>query len=173
MGRLRLLPTVMAAATLLVLLAFFGIVRQNLEQMRTLRDGTALIEHTLQVQRELDRVLMQVSEADGSARRYLLTPADEALAEFAQARANLDASLIRLQELTRDNAEQQRRLERLRAATTARLQSADRVLEVRRAHSLDAALELARATDVGRWRTEIRDVAAELESYEATPSYQQ
>src|SRR5690242_6361665 len=121
MGRFRLLPTVMAAATLLVLLAFFGIIRQNLAQMRTLRDETSLIEHTLQVQRELDRVLMQVSEADSSARRYLLTPGDEALAEFVQAKANLDASLTRLQELTRDNPPQQRRIERLRAATTRRL----------------------------------------------------
>jgi signal transduction histidine kinase len=168
MGRFRLLPTVMAAATLLVLLAFLNFVRQNLEQMRTLRDQTSLIEHTLQVQRELDRVLMQVSEADSSARRYLLTPGGEALAEFAQARGDLDASLTRLQGLTRDNADQQRRIERLRAATTARLQSADRILEVRRTHSLDAALELARATDVGRWRAEIRDVAAELETSEAT-----
>jgi signal transduction histidine kinase len=168
MGRFRLLPTVMAAATLLVLLAFFGIVRQNLEQMRTLRDETSLIEHTLQVQRELDRVLMQVSEVDSGARRYLLTPGDEALAEFAQARANLEASLTRLQQLTADNAQQQARIERLRTATNGRLKGADRIFEVRRTHSLDAALELARAIDVARWRIEIRDVAAELETTEAT-----
>jgi signal transduction histidine kinase len=168
MRRFRLLPTVMAAATLLVLLASFGIIRQNLAQMRTLRDETSLIEHTLQVQSELDRVLMQVSEADSGARRYLLTPNDDALAEFAQAKANLDASLTRLQDLTRDNLPQQRRAERLRAAATGRLLSADRILEVRRTKSLDAALEMARASDVGRWRTEIRDVAAELETSEAS-----
>src|SRR5438105_11979116 len=97
----RLLPAIMAAATLLVLLAFLGIVRQNLAQMRTLRDETSLIEHTLQVQRELDRVQLQVSEADSGARRYLLTPGDDALAEFAQARSNLESSLTRLQQLTR------------------------------------------------------------------------
>jgi signal transduction histidine kinase len=163
----RLLPAVMAAATLLVLLAFFGIVRQNLAQMRTLRDETALIEHTLQVQRELDRVLMQVSEADSNARRFLLTPGDEALADFAQARANLDTSLTRLQALTGDNPQQQQRIARLRAATSARLHSADQILEVRRTESLDAALALARSSDVARWRAEIRDVAAELESAEA------
>src|SRR4051812_9329794 len=97
MRRFRRLPTGMAAAALLVRLAFLGNGRQTLAQMRTLRDETSLIEHTLQVQRELDRVLMQVSEADSNARRYLLTPGDEALADFAQARANLDASLNRLQ----------------------------------------------------------------------------
>jgi signal transduction histidine kinase len=167
MGRLRLLPTVMAVATLLVLLAFFGIVRQNLAQMRTLRDETALIEHTLQVQRELDRVQMQVSDADSNARRYLLTPGNDALADFEQAKANLAVSLTRLQDLVRDNPEQLQRVERLRAATSARLQSADRILEERRMHSLEASLEMARASDVARFRTEILNVAAELERYEA------
>jgi signal transduction histidine kinase len=167
MRRFRLLPTVMAAATLLVLLAFLGIVRQNLAQMRTLRDETSLIEHTLQVQRELDRVQLQVSEADSSARRYLLTPGDDALAEFAQARSNLESSLTRLQQLTGDNPEQQARLERLRTATDGRLQSADRIFEVRRTQGLDAALELARTLDVARWRTETRDVAMEMERSEA------
>jgi len=162
MRRLRLLPTVMAVATLLVLLAFLGIVRQNLAQMRTLRDETALIEHTLQVQRELDRVQLQVSDADSNARRYLLTPSNDALADFAQAKTNLDASLTGLQDLVRDNPQQLQRVDRLREATTARLQSADRILEVRRAHSLEAALELARAIDIARWRTEILNVAAEL-----------
>src|SRR3954470_15844775 len=128
----RLLPAVLAAATLLVLLAFFGIVRQNLAQMRTLRDETALIEHTLQVQRELDRVLTQVSEADAGALRYLVTPGASQLAEYEQAKANLADSLVSLQKLTRDNAAQQMRMDRLRAATAARLQSADRVLEVGR-----------------------------------------
>ena len=167
MRRFRLLPSVMAAATLLVLLAFLGIVRQNLAQMRTLRDETALIEHTLQVQRELDRVQMQVSEADSGARRYLLTPGDDALAEFAQARANLEASLNRLQQLTADNPQQQARIERMRAATNGRLQGTDRIFEVRRTQSLEAALELARTLDVARWQGEIRDVAAELERSEA------
>jgi len=167
MGRFRLLPTVMAAATLLVLLAFLGFVRQNLAQMRTLREETALIEHTLQVQRELDRVQLQVSEADSNARRYLLTPGDDALADFAQAKANLESSLTRLQQLTGDNAAQQARLERLRAAATGRLQSADRILDTRRTHSLEAALELARTLDVARFRAETRDVAAELETSEA------
>jgi signal transduction histidine kinase len=167
MRQFRLLPTVMAVATLLVLLAFFGIIRQNLEQMRTLRDETSLIEHTLQVQRELDRVLMQVSEADSNARRYLLTRSEPVLAEFEQDKANLDVSLTRLAQLTGDNREQQARIERLRAATAARLQSADRILEVRRTSTLDAAMELARATDPERWRTEIRTVAAELETAEA------
>jgi signal transduction histidine kinase len=167
MRRFRLLPSVMAAATLLVLLAFLGFVRQNLAQMRTLRDETALIEHTLQVQRELDRVLLQVSEADSNVRRYLLAPGDDALADFAQARTNLESSLTRLQQLTGDNPPQQARLERLRASATGRLQSADRILETRRTHSLEAALELARTLDVARFRTETRDVAAELETAEA------
>src|SRR3954469_4364342 len=163
----RLLPAVLAAATLLVLLAFFGIVRQNLAQMRTLRDETALIEHTLQVQRELDRVLTQVSEADAGALRYLVTPGDSQLAEYEQAKANLADSLASLQKLTRDNAAQQMRMDRLRAATAARLQSADRILDVRRTRSLDTAMDLARSIDVGRWRIEIREVAAEMERAEA------
>jgi len=167
MGRLRLLPTVMAVATLLVLLAFLGIVRQNLAQMRTLRDETALIEHTLQVQRELDRVQMQVSDGDSNARRYLLTPGNDALDDFEQAKSNLAVSLTRLQDLVRDNPQQLQRVARLRAATAARLQSADRILEERRTHSLEASLEMARVIDVGRWRTEILNVAAELERYEA------
>src|SRR3954466_8591250 len=163
----RLLPAVLAAATLIVLLAFFRIVRQNLAQMRTLRDETALIEHTLQVQRELDRVLTQVSEADAGALRYLVTPGDSQLAEYEQAKANLADSLASLQNLTRDNAAQQMRMDRLRAATAARLQSADRILDVRRTRSLDTAMDLARSIDVGRWRIEIREVATEMERAEA------
>src|SRR5262249_57421656 len=85
----------------------------------------------------------------------------------AQARSNLDTSLTRLEDLTRDNPQQLERVERLRAATAARLQSADRILEVRRTHSLDAALQMARASDVARRRGEILNVAAELERSEA------
>jgi signal transduction histidine kinase len=167
MRRIPLLPTVLAAATLAVLVIFLGIIRQNLEQMRTLREQTARIEHTLQVQRELDGVLLQASEADSSARGYIVNRSDVSIAEYAQAKTNLAESLRRLEGLTRDNPSQQRRIEQLRALSTSRLSALDKVLELRRTQSVDAAVADAPTAELDRWRAEIRRVAAEMASDEA------
>jgi len=167
MRRIALLPAALAAATLLVLLVFAGIVRQNVLQMRSLREQTARVEHTLQVQRELDAVLLNASEADSAARGFLLSGGDASFTEFTQARLQLEQSLTRLSQLTRDNPSQQERIGRLEDAIAARMTGLDRVLQVRRTGTLSTAMDDARTTDTNRWRAEIRGIAAEMEAAEA------
>jgi signal transduction histidine kinase len=162
MRRIPLVPAALAAATLLVLLAFFGIVRQNLQQMRTLREETDRIEHTLQVQRELDAVLLYAAETDSTSRGFLITASDVSFGEYQQAKEDLQHALDRLNGLTRDNRAQQSRIDRLRAAITARTDGLDRAIGVRRAKGLDAAIDDARASDTNRWRADIRALAGEM-----------
>jgi CHASE3 domain sensor protein len=166
MRRLPLLPSALVAATLIVLLGFLGIVRQNVAQMRSLRDETGRVEHTLQVQRALDAVLLQASEADNAARGFLLVGGDTAFNEYRQARDQLKEQLAQFQELTRDRADQQT-IAALQGALAARLSALDRVIAIRRVSGVDEAMAAARAADTVRWRIESRAVASELEREEA------
>src|SRR3954471_24182163 len=162
MRRIPLLPTALIAATVLVLAAFLGIVLQNGGQMRSLRDETRRVEHTLEVQRELDAVLLNATEADSAARGFLLNPADEPANEYRVSVDDLRQRMARLGELTRDNAEQQQRLGRLEASLSTRLDALARVMAARRTGTIDQSLAVARSVDSGRGRVESRQIAEEM-----------
>ena len=166
MRRLPLWPTVIAAGTLIVLGLFLVFVLRNVAEMRVLRDQTVRIEHTLEVQRELDAVLIAESETDANVRAYLLTASPQVLETVRQAQKTTTERLDRLSALIADNPQQLQRIAGLRGAIDMRRQRLDRVIAVRRSGTIDEAMAEARAADTTAPREAVRRIISEMEQDE-------
>lgn len=166
MKGLPLWPSIVAAGTVLTLVLFFGSARQNVNEMRILRDESGRTQHTLDVQRDLDSLLIGVSDADAAVRAYLLTGAPEVLDTFRAAQLVVRSRVERLAFLATGNPEQLERAAKLRAAVDARLERLANMTDVRHANSIDAATEDARANAVNG-EDPIRSLVTQMEAAEA------
>ncbi|HUR35781.1 MAG TPA: ATP-binding protein [Vicinamibacterales bacterium] len=166
MRRFPLWPTAIGAATVLVLGLFLAIVVRNVNEMRVLRDETFRIEHTLEVQRELDAVLLAQSEADADVRAFIISGSAQTLGNVRADQQAGARRLHRLAELTRDNPVQFERVQRLSAAIDTRSNRLDRVIAARQGGTIDTALAEARAADTGAPREAVRSLITELEDEE-------
>ncbi|MEQ1910786.1 MAG: ATP-binding protein [Vicinamibacterales bacterium] len=166
---LTLGPSVVAAGTAVTLLLLFVSGRQNVSEMQILRDESARIQHTLDVQRDLDAVRISVSEADAAVRSFLLTNDPDALAGYRSARENVTSRLDRIASVTSDGAGQRERAAKLQAAVAARMDRLGVMVEARHAGSLDRAIEEARAVPVTGPGDELRTLIADMEVAEGQP----
>jgi signal transduction histidine kinase len=167
MRRFPLWPAVIVTATAVVLALFLATVLRNVDEMRVIRDESFLIEHTLEVQRQLDAVRVAESEADAAVRGYLLGGAPQALDTLRDSQRSVNERLGRLEELTADNPTQRARLSRLRTAVDRRVAGLDKVIDVRHRGTVEAAMAEARASDTTTTREEIRAIISELETEES------
>jgi signal transduction histidine kinase len=165
--RVSLWPTVIATGTLIVLGLFFTTVLRNVADLRVLRDESFLIEHTLEVQRELDAVLVAASESDANIRAYLLTASPQALETVREVQPSAIQRLDRLAALVADNPQQQKRVAALRGEVETRRRRLDRVITVRQTGTIDEAIAEARAADTGASRDAVRQAIADMEQEEA------
>jgi signal transduction histidine kinase len=167
MHRLPLWPTVIATGTLIVLGLFLTNVLRNVGEMRVLRDEGSSIEHTLEVQRELDAVLLAESEADANVRAYLLTASPQVLETVRAGQHSAIERLDRLTALIADNPIQQQRVAVLRSAVETRRRRLDAVIAVREGGTIDEAIAEARAAETGASRDAVRQTISEMEREEA------
>ena len=167
MPRLPLWPTAVAVVTTIVLLLIFASARQNVDEMRILRDESERIQHTLEVQRNLDAVLIAVSEADAAVRAYLLTGSEAMLHEFRNAHESVGTRVDRLEALSANNAAQKARAQRLRSEVSARVERLTTIVERRKGGSIEAALDEARTAALNGIRDKPRSLIAEMEMAEA------
>jgi signal transduction histidine kinase len=168
MRRVALWPTVIGAGTVLVLVLFLLIVLRNVDEMRVLSDQTFQIEHTLEVQRQLDALLIAEAEGDASVRAYVLTGSEASLEQFRAAARTVSERLNRLSELTADDPYQQQRIASIRQAIGTRASRLEQVVSVRKqTGTAAAAISEARASDSSGVRPDIRRIIAEMESEES------
>jgi signal transduction histidine kinase len=167
MPRIAVWPAVIGIGTVVVLAFFLTVVLRNVDEMRTLRDETFRIEHTLEVQRVLDAVLIAQSDADAAVRGYLLTGSPQALIPFRAAQQVSSEQITRLADLTGDNPSQQARVANLRNAVTMRVAGLEQVIETRRTGTMDAAMDQARANETPAARDEIRMLISDMEKDES------
>src|SRR5262245_10657619 len=111
------LPTVLAVVLLLGVSLIIVTMRQNVQQIQTLLDETGAVVHTLEVQRQLDDVLLTVTEAQTSQLSFLLTGEEIRLTRYNTAEANLARQLRQLQALSAESPAQVQRVARLSDAT--------------------------------------------------------
>jgi signal transduction histidine kinase len=165
MNRLPLGPSIVAAGTLLALVLFFASARRNVDEMRILRDESARIQHTLDVQRDLDAVLIAVTEADASVRAYLLTGSETMLAGFRTAREAISTRVNRLDSLTVDTPAQRDRFAKLKSAVTSRIERLSAVVASRKKGGVPAgeAEEDTRSAARNDARDHVRTLIAEME----------
>jgi signal transduction histidine kinase len=167
MRRLALWPAVIASGTVAVLGLFLIIVMRNVNEMRMLRDESFRIEHTLEVQRTLDALLLAESEADANVRGYLLTGSPQAL-ESARTNQQWAADrLDRLGDLVADNPSQQQRIAKLRRTVDLRRARLEQVIAARHSGTIDDAMAEARAADSTAPRDAMRQIISDMERDEA------
>ena len=69
----ELLTPLLAIATPLLVAFFVYYAQRNLSEVKELRKTTDRVEHTLDVDRALDAVLLEVTQSESGQRGYLLT----------------------------------------------------------------------------------------------------
>lgn len=167
MRRSAIWRTLIAAGTLLVLAFFLAIVQRNVAEMRTLRDGSTAVEHTLEVQRTLGALLDAESDADAALRAYVLTGLPDFIERFRDAQQDTRDHVETLAALTTDNERQQARIGALRGAAASREAIIQRLQEVHHASGMAAAIEAARSSDTSAPGATIRAIVHEMEDEEA------
>ncbi|MBS0275325.1 MAG: CHASE3 domain-containing protein [Proteobacteria bacterium] len=84
------------------------------------RDEQGWVAHSYEVMASMRAILADALDAETGQRGYLLTRKPAYLKPFHEAEARLDRDLDRFQTLSRDNPDQQRRVQQLRALFKAR-----------------------------------------------------
>ncbi|HZC17601.1 MAG TPA: CHASE3 domain-containing protein [Caulobacteraceae bacterium] len=105
--------------------------------------------HSLQVRQVNARLFSAVQDAETGQRGFLLTGDPDYLAPFTRTQAELPLLRSELRELTRDNAAQQARLDRLYPLIDAKMAELAQTIALRNDGHADAAVALVR-TDLGR-----------------------
>lgn len=106
-------------------LAVVGAGAVSAYQIHATRGAAAWVEHTHQVIETIVGATSHMAAAEAGVRGYLLTDDRTYLLPLARAHALLTSSVQRMQELTRDNPAQQKRVVQLARLSTAQLQLLD------------------------------------------------
>jgi methyl-accepting chemotaxis protein len=93
---------------LVILAVIGGICYQS---TATLTDTAALVTHTHQVLEKLEAVLSDMKDAETGQRGYIITGEDKYLEPFRAAQRAINQDVKTLRDLTKDNVNQQRRLD--------------------------------------------------------------
>ena len=135
----RVLIGAVAIVSLAIVLAV-GLLENRAR--RDVLDSVGWVSHTLQVQRDLVRTRMLLTDAETGQRGYLLTLDESYLDPNEQARAAVPAVMARLRRLTADNPRQQQRLSDLdRLATEKLAELRDTVVTAQRGNR-EAAMDV-------------------------------
>jgi signal transduction histidine kinase len=116
----RLVLAAMASGLVLLLIAAGVVVLAASERQRS----TALVVHTYEVERALDKFSILTEQLETARRGYLLHHRQASLDTYRRTTAAIPQQLDRLQSLTRDNGSQQTRIIGLRAEAKLHLESA-------------------------------------------------
>jgi methyl-accepting chemotaxis protein len=129
------------------------------------------VAHTHAVLSRIEALLSLVKDAESSQRGYLLTDDEAYLEPFAGASKAWRPALDELKNLTRDNPEQQRRVDQLRPMLAAKFDELAKTIRLRKDHEKtakgdDAALALVK-TNEGRTIMEgVRTITEEMRGTE-------
>lgn len=104
--------------------------------------ATDWVKHTREVRSEIAEVMEGLAEAESAQRGLLLTNDRRFIEHLRQARRSIETDIRAVEALTRDNPEQQGRLERLRALTEIRLQVIDHTVAMAEAGQSREAVDL-------------------------------
>ena len=105
--------------------------------------------HTYNVIVRLSQILSAVQDVEGTSRAFIITGEERYLATYQSSANSLDKLIKEVKELTKDNATQLQRLERLGPLITEKLNISKEGIELRRTKGFEAARQLV-LTDRGR-----------------------
>jgi CHASE3 domain sensor protein/nitrogen-specific signal transduction histidine kinase len=125
-----------------------------------------MVDHTRQVAMELEEILIAVTNVETAMRGFQLSGESELIEDMEPNELAARTGVKVLQELTRDNPEQQERLKRLDQLVEEKISFSREVLRVHADQGPSAAVELFRTFKGERLMSEIRTLIRALENTE-------
>ena len=108
--------------------------------IRTLNRDSEQIAHTHEVLLGLNNVLSTMKDAETGQRGFIITGQESYLEPYADALTGIEEQVLRIEQLTKDNPDQQRRIAPLKSHIAAKLQELAQGIEIRRSDGLQAAM---------------------------------
>jgi len=108
--------------------------------IQTLNRDSEQIAHTHEVLLGLNNVLSTMKDAETGQRGFVITGQESYLEPYNEALTGIDEQIQRIEQLTRDNPDQQRRIAPLKSHIAAKLQELSTVIEMRRSEGVQAAM---------------------------------
>ena len=124
------------------------------------------VTHTMDVIAQVEGVLSLIKDAETSQRGFLLTGDETYLNPYAAANTALESQIANASALTRDNPEQQRRIDTLRGITREKLAEIGETIELRRQGKTNEALALLRSDRGAALMDRIRALTQEIQNAE-------
>jgi CHASE3 domain sensor protein len=129
-------------------------------------ENDAWVSHTQQVRHELSGLLALLVDAETGQRGFLITGIDAFLEPYNHATGEIEKKTDEIRALTKDNANQQRRLDNLRPLVESKMTALRGHIEARRSGGLNSAAALVNLGDGKRAMDQIRRVLAEMDQEE-------
>ena len=152
---------VFAAAMIILLL---GMTNWNIQKLVVTSQWKT---HTYEVLDTLSDTLSQLKDAETGQRGYLLTGLESYLEPYTSALTAIDKDMRKVRDLTKDNAQQQRRLDALELLVAPRLALISETIELRREKGEKAAVAMMIAKHGKKLMDNIRSAISEMSDAEA------
>ena len=163
--RHRLVVLIAGFAFFLLLLCISGFLVQSSQSAQA--KSARWVAHTVEVEARIAGLLAMITEAEASARGYLLTHRDPYLEPYEKALPQVGPALADLQQVTKDNAAQQQRLSALAPLIEKKREVMEKAVTHGRAGKFDEAVQVIN-TDLGRnLMDSIRKLTNELAAEES------
>lgn len=151
------------AAGFLVLVAISAASVILVNQAR--KDSSAVI-HTVEVEKQISNLLLELRRAESAARGYLLTMVPQFQTDHEATTATVVPNLDKLASLTADNPVQVENIKLLRQAIVSRLAQFEQEMDFVKRNTPEKAVALVREVAASNTGNAIRDIASAMQSEE-------
>jgi signal transduction histidine kinase len=130
------------------------------------REDNAWVVHTIEVENQLSKLLLQIRRAESAARGYLLTSEPRFLAEHQAAVATILPDVDKLTKLAGDNPVQIENSKRLRAPVEARLEEFARAIDFVKRNDIAGGIAMLREAGASDSVQRINEIAGAMRTEE-------
>ncbi|HVW24993.1 MAG TPA: CHASE3 domain-containing protein [Polyangiaceae bacterium] len=124
------------------------------------------VAHSHQVLEHISTVASLLKDAETGQRGYVITGDEPFLEPYNDAISKLPAIVRDLRELTRDNVNQQRRMDEMEPLVSLKLGEMKRTLDARRSNGFESAAKIVAAGEGKRTMDDLRRVLSQMEREE-------
>ncbi|HET9992265.1 MAG TPA: CHASE3 domain-containing protein, partial [Kofleriaceae bacterium] len=135
------LVAALLAAAVIAILSYRSLITRS--------DSADAMNHTKQVQQQIEKALSALRDGETGQRGFLITGAERYLEPYERGREQLPGLLAVLRQLTADNPTQQQRISEVEAIAKTKFDEMAETLALERAHDHAGALAIVR-TDRGK-----------------------
>ena len=130
-------------------------------------DTAALVTHTEDVLRSLEEIISSLKDVESGQRGYAITGEDSFLDPYREGLGKIENDVRQVRSLTKDNDQQQRRLDAIDPLIARRLDIAREIVEARKGGTFETAQKLVASGKGKQVMNDIRKVVAVMENDES------